>query len=288
MPPALRRARILERIHRNGGASVAELARDLDVSPITVHRDLQLLAREGLLERVHGGARALEARGGGGDSAVVTAWAQRVELARDAKERIAAHAARHVGDGETVFLDASSTALALARQLTKAPPNELTLVTNSPAIAQEIFAESIHVVVTPGELDQHMRLLGGRWTVEFLAHLNFAVAFVSAAGITLEQGLTTSRRPLADVINAARASARRTVALLDASKFGRASLLTIMRADEAAAVVTDPELPTDVVRSYRAAGINLEVAEGPPNGTAPAAGAALGAASPIRGGREAS
>ena len=261
MPPAVRRARILERVHRNGGASVAELARDLDVSAITVHRDLQLLASEGLLERVHGGARALQHPAGEGDSAVVTAWTQRVQLARHAKERIAAHAARHVADGETVFLDASSTALALARQLMKAPPNELTLVTNSPAIAQEILAESIHVVVTPGELDQHMRLLAGRWTVEFLAHLNFAVAFVSAAGITIEQGLTTSRRPLADVNNAARGSARRVIALLDASKFGRASLLTIMRAEEADAVVTDPELPANVVRRYRAAGIHLEVAE---------------------------
>ena len=56
-----------------------------------------------------------------------------------------------------------------------------------------------------------MRMLAGRWTVEFLAELNFAVAFVSAAGLTLDQGLTTARRPLADVVNAARASAERSV-----------------------------------------------------------------------------
>lgn len=260
MPPALRRAKILEHVRRNGGASVSELARDLDVSPITVHRDLERLAGEGLIERVHGGARALEAPPSTGDSGVVTAWEQRVHMARQAKERIAAHAARQVADGETVFLDASSTAFALARQLMQAPPSELTLVTNSPAIAHELVAESIHVVVTPGELDQHMRLLGGRWTVEFLANLNFACAFVSAAGITLEQGLTTSRRPLADVIAAARGSARRTVALLDSSKFGRASLLTIMGAGEADSIITDPELPADAVRSYRAAGIDLEIA----------------------------
>ena len=87
------------------------------------------------------------------------------------------------------------------------PPNELTLVTSSPAIAYEMQAEPVHVVVAPGELDQHMKMLAGRWTVEFLSQLNFDVAFVSCAGITLEEGLTTSRRPLADVINAARAGA---------------------------------------------------------------------------------
>ena len=120
--------------------------------------------------------------------------------------------------GSTIFLDASSSALALARRLMDDPPNELTLVTSSPAIAFEMQAEPVHVVVAPGELDQHMRMLAGRWTVEFLAQLNFDVAFVSCAGITLEEGLTTSRRPLADVINAARAGAQRTVALIDATQ----------------------------------------------------------------------
>ena len=57
MPPALRRQQILQRIQRDGGVSVADLARDHAVSAVTVHRDLEELAREGLVERVHGGAR---------------------------------------------------------------------------------------------------------------------------------------------------------------------------------------------------------------------------------------
>ena len=160
--------------------------------------------------------------------------------------------------GSTVFLDASSSALALARRLMDDPPNELTLVTSSPAIAFEMQAEPVHVVVAPGELDQHMRMLAGRWTVEFLAQLNFDVAFVSCAGITLEEGLTTSRRPLADVINAARAGAQRTVALIDATKFGRASLLTIMGADDPDLIITDAALSRDVESAYLTAGVQLE------------------------------
>jgi DeoR/GlpR family transcriptional regulator of sugar metabolism len=64
MPPALRRAQILERIERDGGVSVADLARDHAVSPITVHRDLEQLSRDGLVVRFHGGARAASAPGG--------------------------------------------------------------------------------------------------------------------------------------------------------------------------------------------------------------------------------
>ena len=261
MPPALRRAQILEQIRRDGGVSVAELARSHAVSPITVHRDLEQHAAKGLVERVHGGARALEPRPESPAApAIATAWSQRVEQAGAAKDAIAERAAEVVASGSTIFLDASSTALHLARRLMEEPPNELTLVTSSPAIAHEMQAEAVHVVVTPGELDQHMRMLAGRWTVEFISQLNFDVAFISAAGLTLEEGLTTSRRPLADVVNAARAAAKRTVALIDATKFGRASLLTIMRAHEPDAIVTDAELPAEVAQEYRSAGVRLEIA----------------------------
>ena len=166
----------------------------------------------------------------------------------------------YVDHGSTIFLDASSSALALARQLVEDPPNELTLVTNSPAIAYELQADAIHVIVTPGELDQHMRMLAGRWTTDFLAELNFELAFVLRSRRDARPGLTTARRALADVINAARANAERSVGLIDATKFGRASLLTIARAQELDAIVTDAELPADVAEEYRAAGVRLEIA----------------------------
>ena len=255
-----RRARILAHIQTVGGASLAELAHDYAVSTITVHRDLEQLSREGLVERVHGGARAI--RGGGGAlPLIVTAWTQRVEQAAAAKAAIAAHVAPMVTSGSTVFLDASSTALALARRLTDDPPNELTLVTNSPAIAYEVSAEPMHVVVCPGELDQHMRMIAGRWTVEFLHELNFDVAFVSAGGLTVDAGLTTSRRPLADLVNAARAAAGRTVGMIDATKFGRASLVSIAPAQELDLIVTDDGLEETVAEEYRAAAVRLEIVE---------------------------
>ena len=65
VPPALRRAQMLQRIQRDGGVSVADLVRDHAVSAVTVHRDLEELARDGLVERVHGGARSLAATAGG-------------------------------------------------------------------------------------------------------------------------------------------------------------------------------------------------------------------------------
>jgi DeoR/GlpR family transcriptional regulator of sugar metabolism len=249
---------MLERIQREGGVSVAELARAYEVSAITVHRDLEQLAAEGLVERVHGGARALAPAAAIAAPVIATAWSQRVEQAAAAKDAIAERAAGLVNPGSTVFLDASSSTLCLARRLMEEPPNELTVVTSSPAIAYEMQAEAVHVVVAPGELDQHMKMIAGRWTVEFVSQLNFDTAFISAAGLTLDEGLTTSRRPLADVVRAARSAAKRTVALIDASKFGRASLLTIMGAADPDLIITDSALPADVAKAYDAAGVHLE------------------------------
>ena len=254
-PQAVRRALILERVQREGGASLADLARDHAVSLVTVHRDLEVLSESGLIERVRGGARALPDR----RSRIETAWDSRLREAAGAKDAIAAHARTLIEDGTTIFIDASSTGLALANELDMRPPEALTLVTTSPAIALGLTAESIDVIVAPGELDKHMRALMGRWTVEFLEQVNLATAFISAAGVTLEQGLTTFRRPLADTLNAARASAAQTVAIVDASKFGRVSLLTVARPEEIDLLITDDAIPNATAQAFRDAGLRLEV-----------------------------
>jgi DeoR family fructose operon transcriptional repressor len=135
-------------------------------------------------------------------------------------------------------------------------------VTNSPAIALGLSAPSIHVIVAPGELDQHMRVLTGRWTIDFLAQLTFAAAFVSAAGITLDHGLTTSRSGLADTLNAAAESAERVVGLMDSTKFERSALMTIRSATALDLIISDDRLDPAVASAFRAMGVNLQIVSG--------------------------
>jgi DeoR/GlpR family transcriptional regulator of sugar metabolism len=104
-------------------------------------------------------------------------------------------------------------------------------------------------------------VLTGRWTADFLAELNVAVAFISAAGITLERGLTTSRAALADTLNAAAECAQRTVGLLDSTKFERDSLLTVRSAQSLELIITDDGLEPATVDKFRDAGVNIVVAE---------------------------
>lgn len=252
-PPAMRRARILARIRERGAVTIADLAREHGVSSMTAHRDLESLAADGLVERIRGGAAAV------GVAPHPTAWEQRVGQSLPAKEAIAAYAATLIAPGTTIFLDASSSAYALARAVMAAPPVELTLVTNSPTVAAELRAEAVHVVVCPGELDQQTRAITGRWTTEFIGALRFDTAFVSAAGMTAEAGLTTSRAPLADVVNAARGAARRTVGLVDSAKLGRVSLISIAGVDELELIVTDAGVAPDAAAALERAGARLHL-----------------------------
>ena len=257
LPAPVRRARILEHIQTVGGASLAELARDHSVSTITVHRDLEQLSREGLVERFHGGARAIAGPGGG---RIETAWDRRLRESGAAKDAIAAHARALIADGATIFLDASSTCFALAHRLGLEPPEELAVVTNSPAVALGFEHGPVRVIMVPGEVDLRMREVADGFTVEFLRRVSVDVAFLSGSGIDLERGLTTTRRQVADTLNAARASASQTVALVDASKFGRAALVPVVPARELDAVVTDAGLDESVAEEYLRAGVALQVA----------------------------
>ncbi len=259
VPTSVRRARILERIQQVGGASLAELAAEHAVSTITVHRDLEQLSREGLVVRFHGGARAATAPDGG-EQRPGTAWDRRLREAADAKDAIAARARGMVRDGETIFLDATSTAFALAHRLEEDPAEDLTIVTTSPAIALGLDPGAARVIIAPGEVDLRMRAIADGWTVEFLRRITVDTAFVSGAGFDLEHGLTTSRRPLADALVAVRESADRVVALVDGSKLGRAALVSMIPATEIDLVVVDDGADAAVLAAYRAAGVTIEVA----------------------------
>src|SRR5258706_4254484 len=115
--------------------------------------------------------------------------------------------------------------MAPSRQPERGPRKSITIVTNSPAIAYELHESTIHLVVTPGEVDQVMRLISGGWTEDFLSRLHFQAAFISAAGLSLERGLTTTRQSLAGTLKAARAVSQRTVALTESTQVWPGSML---------------------------------------------------------------
>ncbi|MEW1821225.1 DeoR/GlpR family DNA-binding transcription regulator [Arthrobacter sp. NPDC080031] len=251
-----RRSTILESIERDGVVNLRALSHELGVAPVTIHRDLEHLEQIGAVERIRGGARKREAA----NHSVHAEFSLRLNESAEAKTAMAEHARDSIPEGSTIFLDSSTTCLALARVLQQRPPAALTLVTNSPAILYEMNTSNIHVIATPGEINQPMKCISGRWTVEFLEQLSFSAAFLSAAGIMVDRGLLTGYRELADIASAVLNRADKRVALVDATKFGGQALIQLATHDQIDVVVTDDRLTAETRDKYKHAGWTIEIA----------------------------
>lgn len=245
-----RRDAIRAAVDRDGYVSLSSLSEEYGVSPVTIHRDLQQLETEGALERIRGGARSV-----GMVPRIWTEFEARASLNAAEKSEIAARAMAEIPDGATIFLDSSTTALAMMPLLEREPARRLTVVTNSPVLGAQFSAPLIDVIVLPGELRQPLRAVTGRWTVEFIEQLVFSVAFVSAAGVTPERGLMTTQRELVEVTKAAFERAERRIALIDSSKFGVSAMLSMAPSDVVDLIITDSSLPPEAVAEYQRAGL---------------------------------
>ncbi len=248
-----RRDGIRRVLEREGYVSLSALSEEFGVAPVTIHRDLDRLEGDGFLVRVRGGARRVRT-----GRSIQTEFSGREAQMRKQKEAIARRAVEEIPDGATIFMDSSSTVLAMAPFLEQQPGRGLTIVTNSPMVSTHLMAPLIHVIVLPGELNQTMRSVTGRWTVEFIEQLSFNVAFVSAAGITESDGLMTTQRELAEVTKASFARAARRIALLDSSKFGVSALLSMAPREQVDMIITDAGLSDEEEEAYRSAGFRLE------------------------------
>ncbi|WP_166355366.1 DeoR/GlpR family DNA-binding transcription regulator [Phytoactinopolyspora limicola] len=239
MLAAERHTKILDEVRRNGAARVVDLARSLDVSEMTVRRDLDVLAREGRLEKVHGGAtrRVASAEEPGFE---VKSLRQPVE-----KEAIAAAAAEMITPGSAIGLSAGTTTWSLARRLRGV--GDLTVVTNSMRVADVLHgaATSSQNVVLTGGVRTPSDALVGPLAVAALERLHLDVVFLGVHGMDDSAGYTTPNLLEADADRALVAAGRRLVVLADHTKWGTVGLSTIAALDQADVVISDEALPDE-------------------------------------------
>ncbi|MET9698526.1 DeoR/GlpR family DNA-binding transcription regulator [Streptomyces sp. NPDC006529] len=238
-----RRAHILEEVRRRGGVRVNELTRSLHVSDMTVRRDLDALAREGLLLKVHGGAVL-----GGEPSSHEPGFDAKSQWERAAKDSIAKAAAALVAPGSAVALCAGTTTHALARELSEIPG--LTVVTNSIRTAEVFEAArlgggaSATTVLLTGGIRTPSDALVGPVADRAIRSLHVDLLFVGCHGLGTATGLTTPNLAEAETNRTFLRSARRTVLLADRTKWTMVGLTTFATLDQIDVLVTDA-LPPD-------------------------------------------
>ncbi|WP_431980354.1 DeoR/GlpR family DNA-binding transcription regulator [Streptomyces qinglanensis] len=246
-----RRALILEEVRRRGGARVNELTRKLSVSDMTVRRDLDALARQGALEKVHGGAVPVAEA-----STHEPGFEAKSSLELSAKEDIARAAATMAQPGSAIALSGGTTTFALARHLLEVP--NLTVVTNSVRVADVFHAAqrsgagagtagsrpgAATVVLTGGVRTPSDSLVGSVADAA-IRSLHFDALFLGVHGISVEAGLSTPNLAEAETNRQFVGSARRVIVVADHTKWGTVGLSSFASLDQVDALVTDSGLPS--------------------------------------------
>ncbi|MBX9243999.1 DeoR/GlpR transcriptional regulator [Actinotalea ferrariae] len=239
---------ILSRVRSTGAVRVADLVTSLDVSDMTVRRDIAELARRGLVHRVHGGA--VDAH----QAAHEPAFLAKRELAAAQKAAIAEAALAQVEPGSAIALSAGTTTHHLA-QLVAASPHlrPLTVVTNSLPAAEALHRPGDHglAVVLTGGTRTPSDALVGPVALRSLEALRVDVTFLGVHGIDTHAGLTTPNLLEAETDRTLVRIAARTVVLADSSKWGTVGLSRIADLSDVAVLVTDDALPTEAAADLR-------------------------------------
>jgi DeoR/GlpR family transcriptional regulator of sugar metabolism len=248
-----RQQHIARSVEEHGRARVAELAAMFRVSGVTIRKDLDVLERQGRLQRTHGGAVAAT-RGG-----AERAFDVRERLQRTEKDAIGRAAAAMVEDGESIALDASTTALAMARHLrSQRVWLHLTVITNGLRIAEELAGFQGITVVMPGGFVRWEALsVVGPLGEGIFGKVNIHRAFLGAAGFALETGMSDATEEEAQIKRLYVAGAGEVVGLVDHTKWERAAFATFCPTSELDAVVTDAVAPEATVRALRDQGIDV-------------------------------
>jgi DeoR family fructose operon transcriptional repressor len=240
--PMDRQHEILVRARESGRVEVNSLASDLNVAAETVRRDLRELTDRGLVQRVHGGAYAVESAG------FESSVEHRSTSLLPEKRRIAAAAVERLRGAETVYIDEGVTPKFVAEALPRDTP--LTVITSSILAASALTeVPSITVLLLGGRLRGRTMATVDHWTTRMLGEFVIDLAFIGANGVSREQGLTTPDPAVAAVKSTAIDRSRRTVFVGVHSKFGVSSFCRFANLKDVEVFITDVGLsPGDAHR----------------------------------------
>jgi len=250
-----RRQSLLGILRQQPGLRVPELAQTLCVSEGTVRNDLNALENEGKLTRVHGGAVLNDQ-----DQFQNNSFMRRYNQNIAAKLAIARKAAPLIDDGDSILLDASSTAYYLARALSER--NKLRVMTNGFEVARELARNTSNtVILIGGVVENDSSSVTGLLSEQIIAEMHIGKAFFSCSGFSIERGMTEVHLGEAQLKRKAIESSKQIFALIDSSKFGKEDLTPFARPSQITQLFTDSSLTNEWQVRLQKAGIPFSICD---------------------------
>jgi DeoR family fructose operon transcriptional repressor len=238
-----RKQSILQQLAGAGEADIKELARSLRVSEITIRRDLNQLAADGLLKRTHGGAMKVA------PSNPPYPFANKAAINIKAKEAIARRAAAEIHDGDILFLDCGSTVFHLCPFIQN---KTIRVITNSLPIVYSLQQGRVSLNLIGGEFDAERQAVHGKMAEYHIAKYRANKAFIGVDGIS-PKGLFANSEKEATLTMALIEHSEATWLLCDGSKLGRETYWQFAPLQSIGTVITDA--PADASAFLQQAGI---------------------------------
>lgn len=248
-----RRERILNYISANESINTNELAEKLNISPLTLRRDLQALDDEGLIVRYYGGAKLATNI----DTNISINSEQNVidSTYNNKKHTIAKYAADLINDGDTIFINSSSTALLILEYL---DDKRVYVVTNNGKALQSTIGPNIELVLTGGQVYERKQSLIGEFATYILSKITADKCFLGVSGIASDSGISTSvlQETLINHEMINRCSGPIYV-LADSSKVGRHHNFSSGDIDEISHLITDSDITESDINEFQSKGVTV-------------------------------
>jgi len=239
--------KIAELIDKRGKLSLTQLGEHFPkVSMMTLRRDLFLLEEEGKIIRIRGGAMSVkDVQKTSGEP-----YVKKTAIHTDEKIEIAQKAASLIDEGASIFIDAGSTALYLAKEMPDIP---CSVFTNGLAVATELCKKkNVIVNLLGGPLIKENLSTASSLASLYFADTNFELAIISAAAFTPENGFSCGSQVEADLFRIICKKAKFTYMMLDSSKIGKIKPYTFVRPEDINVLITDDAFPEGLKEQFKA------------------------------------
>ena len=247
-----RHQHILTRLKKEGSVNVIDLCNELEVSSVTIRKDLKILEDRKLLFRTHGGGTL--ANPYTTDRPVT----EKAMIHSSEKLGIGAAAARLIEPNDCILIASGTTVLSLAKNIQ--PQGNLTVVTAALNVAMELVQHpGIEVIQLPGIIRKTSSSVTGNFAEEMLNNFSFSKLFLGVDGIDAEFGLTTTNMMEAQLNKKMIAASQKTVVLADSSKFGKRGFGRICGLEDIEQVITDHNISDHMVETLKGLGIEVTI-----------------------------
>ena len=233
---------IIKILEKQNRVLIKDLCSNFDTTAVTIRKDLDLLEKQGLLKRTHGGAILHKPLYRG------LALNEKEKLNADEKQRIADEAVKLIKEGDVVILDSGSTTTRLAKNMKKF--KNVTVITNAVNIALELADSEVKIILIAGEFQKDSSTLIGPLTEDVLKKVSADKLFHGGDGIDYEIGITTPNIVEAKASREMMQRAGENILLADSSKFGRRSLGVICQISEIDRIITTKKLDKNEMQIF--------------------------------------